>query len=441
MSPILYLAAALVSAAPLDVDDSSNPAASRPIVRQAQHQAQRLHEVFGAPVEGWIAAKQPVVSPFGAAENASPGISIGEVFSQRTHWATAQQPTFLQTQTGTGIRSGDLVIRAQDGAQAPGYDEVPKVTSDLEQPILLPPVTGQAWTPPGGPMWGGAPNGLPIGGLGATGAQPYRFGSQWKIDIGYLPKERTNSSAGRLGHLSIFEINTELRHTIPTRSQYIWSFAPQFNVRAYNSNPPAGTTRFPSDTYRFGADIQLTSPSFGGYKMELGFTPSFNTDFEQNMTSDSWSWDGRGALFFRSSPQYELVLGAMYWDRVDDKILPWAGWVYSPSDCVEIRAVFPKPEISWSIGTPWGIAQRVYVAGEYHIEAYQVEVNQPGLATDRMELEDWRVVMGIRSKTLGYASFLEAGWVFGREVEYLRATTPAAFDISSGFIARFGMKF
>jgi hypothetical protein len=36
-------------------------------------------------------------------------------------------------------------------------------------------------------------------------------------------------------------------------------------------------------------------------------------------------------------------------------------------------------------------------------------------------------------------SFLEGGWVFDRQVEFNRAG--GDFDVSSGFIARFGVKF
>jgi hypothetical protein len=441
MSPILYLAVALVGSTPLDVDTSTHSMAPTPIVQHVHP----LQAALGAPVDGWVSTQPSQEHVLKSDTHESDAFrqetSVADVFQQEAHWAENQQPAFLHLRHNSQRQRSGRIVRAQN--QTPPYDdESPQVTSDLDQPILLPPVTGQQWVPPGGPTWGGSPNGTPIGSqFGTAGARPFRFGSQWKMDVGYIPKERTSSSVGNLGHLSIFEINTELRHTAPTRSQYIWSVAPQFNVRSYNSNFPTTATRFPNDTYRFGTDFQLTSPNFGGYTTELGFTPSFNTDFEQNMTSDSWSWDGRAALFFRSSPAYTVVLGAMYWDRVDDRVLPWAGFVFTPNDRMEIRAVFPKPEISWFMGTPWGVPQWWYVAAEYHVEAYQVEVNQPGLATDRMELEDWRVMMGIRSETMGYSSFIEAGWVFGREVEYLKATTPSGFDISSGFIARFGLRF
>lgn len=451
MSRILYLAIALIG-----ITTSVHAQVSTQAVGYRAHASApnaRLMRALGQSTNGWVATKSHA-QPVRSRTSASPRIdqresyaqteddSVQHVFSRRTHWANASQPVFMQAWNA----ASEPVIRAQNAAD-PAYEEPPQVNSNLQQPILLPPTTGQEWVPPGGPTWGGPiPNATPIGSrYGAAGSRPFRFGSQWKMDMGFLPKESTSSSVGPLGHLSIFEINTELRYTAPTSGQYVWSFAPQFNVRSYNANPPAGTAPIPNDVYRFGTDIQLTSPNFGGYTMELGFTPSFNTDFERQLTSESWTWDARGALFFRSSPRYMLVLGAMYWDRVNDQVLPWAGWVYTPNDRLEIRAVFPNPEISYFLGAPNGMSQWLYLAGAYHIEAYQVEGNQAGIPIDRMELEDWRVMLGVRTDGQGYSSFLEAGWVFGREVEYLRSVTPTGgslgFDISSGFIARFGFRF
>ena len=184
-----------------------------------------------------------------------------------------------------------------------------------------------------------------------------------------------------------------------------------------------------------------------------------NTDFEEAASSDAWNFDGRGALIVRTSPQWMWVLGATYWDRVEDRVLPYAGIVHTPNDWLEIRALFPRADINIFMGTPWGVPQWLYVAGEYHIEAYQVQLPARSLTTtdvvgstptsatvspfvrDRIELEDWRVLGGIRSEYNGMTSFLEAGWVFGRQVQFARSMSPSGFDISSGFIARFGLRF
>lgn len=378
---------------------------------------------------------------------------------------------------GSGNRA--FVIRAQG---AP-YDEEPPVTSDLAQQPLMSPIFGQtpAWPSQGG-IWPGSPILAPQGmaggpapmqsQYGATGPQPYRFGWSSRFDVGILPKART--SGGAFGHFEVFEFNSELRHTAPLPNQWIFSLAPQFNLRSWGgpgyTNPgaasPAPTAGLSGHAYRFGSDFQLTSPTVGAHTVELGFTPAYTSDFEDGGSSDAWLWDGRGAIFIRTNPQWLMVLGAMFWDRVNDQVLPYAGLVYTPNDWMEFRATFPKAEASFFLGTPWGVPQWLYFAGEYHVEAYEVEVsaqrradplgedvplvippNAAGVlvatrpASSQIELEDWRVLLGIRSEQGSMTSFLEAGWVFGRDVDLSRVAAPRGFDISSGFIARFGVTY
>jgi hypothetical protein len=341
--------------------------------------------------------------------------------------------------------------------QSPPYDpSAPgSVNPNLAQSMTIPPAdaTG-SWIPPQ-PVWPGTPllnpNGMLGGGppqgtmMGVNGPRPFRFGWQSQADVGILPKESTNAARG-LGQFGIFEFNTELRYTAPTARQHIFSIAPQFNLRGWDGprTPPVaignGFRPLLGQAYRFGLDLRLTSPTQNGYTFELDFNPALSTDFDRGPTSDAWTFDGRGAFFIRTSPQYLLVLGAMFLDRVDDQILPYAGIVYTPNQHVEIRALFPKAEINWFLGAPWGVPQWMYLAGEYHIEAYQVTVNTPGQPENQIQLEDWRVMLGVRSEHGGMTSFLEGGWVFGRDVEFLRKST-SGFDISSGFIARFGVRY
>lgn len=355
--------------------------------------------------------------------------------------------------------------------QSPPYDPAAPgagANPNLAQTMTLPPADGSGSWIPQQPIWPGTPllnpNGM-MGGAppqammaGVNGPRPYRFGWQSQFDVGYLPKESTNPGAG-LGDFGIFEFNSEMRYTAPGPMQHIFSIAPQFNLRSWEgpgtgprtfnmatnprSAPDNGFTPLSGDVYRFGLDLRLTTPAYGPYTFEFGFNPSIGTDFERGLESEAWSFDGQGALFFRASPRYMVVLGAMFWDRVNDRVLPYAGVVFTPNQYLEIRALFPKAEISLFLGAPWGVPQWLYLAGEYHIEAYQVAVNtinDPAVAQNRIQIEDWRLMLGVRSEQGVMTSFLEAGWVFGRDVEFLRKATPG-FDISSGFIARFGIRY
>lgn len=351
-------------------------------------------------------------------------------------------PAGLRNNSGTHETA--FLVRGQ----SPPYDPSSPGAAgnpNLAQTMTLPPVDGNgSWIPNQG-IWGGTPmlnpNGMMGGGqpqammAGVNGPRPYRFGWQSSFDVGYLPKEDVEGG----GNLGVFEFNTEMRHTTPAPMQHIFSIAPQYNFRAYNGSDA-------EEAHRFGLDLRLTSPAWGPFTWEIDFNPSVGTDFERNLTSDAWMFDVRGALFYRATPQHLIVLGVMYWDRVNDRVLPYAGVVFTPNQYLEIRAMFPKSEISLFLGTPWGVPQWLYLAGEYHVEAYQFGVSGAsllgllaGIGHEQIQFEDWRAVLGVRSEHMGMTSFLEAGWVFSRDIEAKQLNLGT--DLSSGFIVRFGVRY
>lgn len=377
--------------------------------------------------------------PVAGTSRASAGLFSPEAIFYEPATPAAVSADFSRS---SGETSLDYQVTSFDTSlvRAQNYDEDPSGGNLNQQTFAAPPIgapfaqQGTIW--PGAPLL--APNGI-LGGpapaatmQGINGPQPFRFGWTTKLDVGFLPGEEIDS--GGAGDFSVFEANSEIRYTMPTPMQWIFSFAPQFNLRLWDGPTAPG---LPGQAYRFGTDIQLTSPTWGPYTFELAFNPSLNTSFESSVSDDAWNLDGRGAIFLRANPQWLFVLGAMYWDRVNDYVLPYAGIVYTPNEYLEIRALFPRADASLFIGTPWGVPQWLYVAGEYHVEAYEIE--RAAAVRDQVELQDWRVVLGIRSEHAGMTSFLEGGWVFDRNGEF-RETAPAKFEISSGFIVRFGLR-
>jgi hypothetical protein len=340
------------------------------------------------------------------------------------------------------VAARKTVIRGQ----APGvaYDEEP-VQANLgsQQYLGQPPMQHASQWNPMAPVWPGTPlidpNGLgaPFSSIpGVNGARPFQCGWARKLNVAFLPKERTTSAGGgAVGQFGVFEVNSEFRYTAPLPTGWVFQFAPQFNLRNWDG-PTAPD--LPGDVYRFGLDLVLRSPTVGPFSAELAFNPSLNTDFDRSPGSDAWNWDGRGAIHVEAGPGTHVVLGALFWDRVDDQVLPYGGVVFkTPNDYFEIRALFPQSEVSIFLGTPWGVPQWLYVNGEYHVEAYEIG---GGSAGDRkVQLQDWRVMLGVRSDSGGVQSFLEGGWVFDREVEFGRGG--GNFEVSSGFLARFGIKF
>ena len=286
--------------------------------------------------------------------------------------------------------------------------------------------------------------------FGANGAQPYRFGWTTRMDFGLLPKE---SSSNGLGGIRVFEFDLDLEHTRQLSSGWISSVTHEFDLRSWDgptssrTGPPGiAHAGFPEELYRFGWDLELATPANQGpWSVQLAFNPSFNTDFQQGMSSDAWNFDGRGILFFRSSPYWLWAFGAGFWDRVHNRVIPYAGVIWTPDDRWEWRMVFPEPRVSYFLGNVWGVASWFYVRGQYNVEAYEVTLKDRTSRSaafprrEQMEVEDWRVLAGWRADNGFMTSFIEAGWVFDRQVEFLNGTSD--FDISSGFIARAGFRY
>jgi len=355
------------------------------------------------------------------------------------HAATVTQP-----------RKFRPVIRGQ----TPGYDEVPtpqqQPQSQPGQPKTF--VGPQNAVPDGNLITPGAPLGGPgadpflNNGAGAGpqrygvhGPQPYRL-HRWlsRYDIGFLPE----SDADRgLGEFEVFELDTSWQYSFPIWHNWIFSFTQEFNLRAWEG--PQSNTRFPTTTlpgsaFRFGWDFQLATPANHAWSALVAFNPSLNSDFEDTLTSDAWNWDGRGMIFYRATPQWTFVGGAGFWDRVNDRVVPYAGVIWTPDDRWEWRILFPKGRVSYFLGQPWGVSTWIYARSEYHVEAYEVEI--PRLRrNDKVEVEDWRILLGLRWDTGWVNAFWEAGWVFGRDVDFLRRTS--GFSVNTGFITRAGIRF
>jgi len=273
---------------------------------------------------------------------------------------------------------------------------------------------------------------------GINGAQPIRYGWNARYDFTYMPSEGTSSPD--VGEFGMFGFDLEKEYIKPLPSAWVFSFAPQYNLRLLDgpTDGYAGPSHLPGDLHRFGLGLKLSTPDVNGSTLEFGFTPALTTDFEMTPSNNGMQYDVHGVWFWRLNPQFMVALGAAYWDRVDDIVLPYAGIVYTPNDYLEFRLLFPKPRISLFLGTPNGIATWAYLQGEYHVESYEMELTPPG-SRDQVQFTDWRLLGGFRFEAGWLTTFVEAGGVFGREVEFRR--NGRDFEVDPGFIMRAGFRY
>lgn len=271
---------------------------------------------------------------------------------------------------------------------------------------------------------------------GVNGPQPFRFGYIPRMDIGYIPKSDVK---GANGDVEMFELNSELRYTAPFSTGWIYSSAGQFDYRAWNVDGALSSMNR-INLYRFGWDLELLKLKSNGWSWEFNFNPSINTDTEHNLTSDSWNFDGRIAATYQLDQVWMVVLGVQYWDRVDDIIIPHAGVVITPNDLWEFRLLFPKARISRFMGYFWGGHHWMYVSNEYNVEAYQIDTTPLGSSPrNRVQYEDWRLALGLRSDHVHFDKFIEVAWVYGREFEFKRDIQN--FDVGNQVLIRGGIRF
>jgi len=342
----------------------------------------------------------------------------------------------------------DAVLRGQN----PPYDENPPLSSQQSpstSTLVVPPTQT---IPMQQPIPGQNPFDPQIQGIspygsqgnyrfGANGPQPYKM-NRWvsRYDFGFLPSVSTEK---RLGDFGVFEFDADWEISVPAWYGLIFSFTQEFGMRNWDGptgSPSKPTTAVPGSGFRIGWNFELATPASNQtpFSAMVAFNPSLNSDFDSGLGSNAWHWDGHGILFYRSSPYWLWAFGAGFWDRVNDQVVPYAGFVFTPDDRWEWRIVFPDPRVSYYLGNPFGFDSWFYTRGQYNVESYEIQLQTTG-RREEIEFSDWRILMGFRNDTGYVGSFIEAGWIFGRDVDF-RNGTPG-FDISTGFILRGGLRY
>jgi hypothetical protein len=272
--------------------------------------------------------------------------------------------------------------------------------------------------------------------FGANGPQPYRFGWSTRLDVGFLPESSTSDG---LGDFEIFETNLAARYTTGIPEGFpdvIFGWTPEFNLRTWEGPQ---LVDLPGSVYRFASDFELSTPANNPWSLQLGFTPAFVSDLEASADDDAWNFDGRAVVFVKTAPAVTVAIGAQYLDRVDDQIIPYAGIIWNPNSQWEARLMYPKARVSYLLGSNGQAATWLYGSLEYNIEAYQIGLEGLDGSNEKIQIEDYRAMLGLRTDDGNVAAFIEAGYVFDRRVDFAHGTP--GFDISPGFISRIGLRF
>ncbi len=151
-------------------------------------------------------------------------------------------------------------------------------------------------------------------------------------------------------------------------------------------------------------------------------------------SDDGFRLTGRAIARYDWTPdRLQVVLGALYINRYDNKVIPAVGLIWTPSDDVNFELVFPQTKLARRLS--WGPRSEnwIYLGGGFGGNTWSI-VDAAG-DPDVLILHDWRITLGWEHKRNGGAKVgVEIGYVFSREIEF--ASQPGAFRPDSTFLAR-----
>ncbi|WP_146575555.1 hypothetical protein [Botrimarina hoheduenensis] len=175
------------------------------------------------------------------------------------------------------------------------------------------------------------------------------------------------------------------------------------------------------------------SPELGA---ELGFRTGVWTDFDE-VSTDSMRFLGRALGVVTLTPQFELLLGAVYLDRLRVKTLPAGGVRWRPSPEWDLYLVFPNPKIRRTMRSFGSTDWWWYVAGEYGGGSWTVQREDIG---DRIDYNDLRLLFGLEWQAATQArGHIEVGYAFDREILFGDSGDPARFLPDDAVMFRIGI--
>ncbi len=396
----------------------------------------------GVPGYGIPATPAPAFDPYAAA-----GSVPGSTYNAPLGAPPAGLP-YSYTPPTTGAPAYGAPQYNAPAFGAPPLGASPYDVSPYAAPGSAPAISGPAYSPSAPPFQNG---------MGAEGAplgwQPGTYGFQGAD--GSITRFRQFMARVRgehtllLGDNSIdsFEVNrTELTAT------FAFPFAgsieapllltPGFAFNWFNGpeGDPAAMPRgpdLPPLTYDAYLDLSWFPRFTPGLGAELGFRTGVWTDFNA-LNSDSLRFLGRGLGVVTITPQFELLLGAVYLDRIRIKMLPAGGVRWRPSPEWDLYLVFPNPKIRRVLRTGGSADWWWFAGAEYGGGSWTVE--RAGGLKDRIDYNDVRVSMGLEWQLASQArGHLEIGYAFDREVLFDDSRNPARFDADDAVMFRAGI--
>lgn len=225
--------------------------------------------------------------------------------------------------------------------------------------------------------------------------------------------------------------STRALYIIPSYSHHLWD------------GPSNGTSHLPGNAFSGFIDTGWDTNPLQTLGVELGVRVGVFSAFDA-ITSDSIYVQGKAVGRLRLTPTSTAKFGVIYLDRNKIKLLPLAGFLWSPNPDSRFDLVFPEPKISHYVTTIgnadiWWYTTAYYGGGVWTIK-------HPDGFNDAVDINDIRVMLGLefgRSDQIrqGFRlGFVEVGYGFNRELIYRRRTT-SNLDMPDSILIRGGFSY
>lgn len=202
----------------------------------------------------------------------------------------------------------------------------------------------------------------------------------------------------------------------------------------------------------FDAPATLDIPSqLNGIQAEFRWLIPFRETMAADLAigggifADDSSWSrggrvtGRAILVKTVSEQLKWSVGILYLGRANLLATPVAGLIYTPEDDVKIELLIPRPRIGRRIAYD-GTREHWMYFGMELFGGNSWAIEQPGGAEDVFIYKDSRFIFGYETKAPGaLGARLEAGYVYGRQVEF--ENSPTTYDPSGTMLLRAGFTY
>lgn len=199
---------------------------------------------------------------------------------------------------------------------------------------------------------------------------------------------------------------------------------PSFAVDSIDAADELGV---PNELYNTSVDFMWRKAFDDRWGAMVAVTPGYASDF---VSSDgAFRIQGRAFATWQWFPERLTVLfGVVYLDRNDIPLLPGVGLIWTPTPDWRLDLLFPRPKIAYRTDFLAGSHEQwLYAKGQLGGRTWAVR--REDHLPDELTLRDYRLSVGWEWIVEGGGGvFAEAGWSFGRELEYERQAFSASFD-------------